>query len=67
MKDLIEALVIFSKYMRDDNKYPTACEHDVLYICGIEEEIAQEDAKRLEELGFLSSSDGWVSYRYGSC
>ena len=67
MKELIEALTIFAKYMSEDNKYPTACEHDILYICGLEREISEEDAKRLEELGFFPNDDGWASYRYGSC
>ena len=66
MKDLIEALQIFSKY--SDTKYPTCCVHDVLLIC-VEEEISTEDAKRLEELDFFVSEeyDGWASFRFGSC
>ena len=36
MKDLIEALQIFSKYT--DTGWPTHCEHDVMYICGVDPE-----------------------------
>lgn len=70
MKDLIEALTIFLKYK--DVDYPTHCEHDVLYIIDItEEEVSEEDKKRLDELGFHFSkySDGgpsWISFKYGS-
>jgi hypothetical protein len=68
VKELIEALTIFSKYK--DLRNPTHCEHDVLYIMGVtEEEVSEEDKARLKTLGFLWSSreDGaWISYRYGS-
>ena len=67
MKNLIEALQIFLKYK--DNRWPTHCEHDVLYIVGItEEEVSDEDRKRLEELQFLwsESDESWISYHYGS-
>ncbi len=67
MKNLIEALTIFSKYQNLD--YPTHCEHDVLYIMGItEEEVSPEDKAKLEELGFLWEEDDevWFSYLYGS-
>ncbi len=68
MKDLIEALTIFAKYK--DLHNPTHCEHDVLYIMGVtKDEISQEDAARLKELGFIwSESDGgcWKSFRFGS-
>jgi hypothetical protein len=65
MKDLIEALTIFLKYK--DEKYPTHCEHDVLYIMGVEEdEVSEEDKKRLDELGFRFGEDCWMSYKYGS-
>jgi len=67
MKDLIEALTIFSKY-RDETR-PTHCEHDVLTITGVTlEEVSEEDRRRLDELGFIwSEGDGaWISFRYGS-
>lgn len=67
MKDLIEALQIFSKYT--DTKYPTHCEHDILLIMEIEEDsVTKEDAKLLDELGFFWSEeyDCWASFRFGS-
>ena len=74
MKELIEALQILLKY-KDDVKYPTHCEHDVLYICGYEKVIfSEEDILRLKELGFIMPDkkfDGMegeqiYSYKYGS-
>lgn len=79
MEDLIKALQIFSKY--GNPKYPTACEHDTLYIVGIEpEKISDEDKKELDKLGFIVQIEGVYdeendytpedseifSYRYGS-
>ena len=52
MSDLIKALQIFSQY--GDYEFPTHCEHDVLYICGIDDEqVSVEDKKELEKLGFI--------------
>ena len=68
MDDLIEALQIFRKY--SNTKYPTHCEHDVLYICGGIEvsEVSVSDKKKLEELGFVEDIDGgFSSFRFGSC
>jgi hypothetical protein len=69
MKDLIEALTILAKYMDLEEKWPTHCEHDVLYVCNInEEDVSEEDMKRLDELGFFPNEDGgFMSYRFGSC
>lgn len=67
MKELIEALQIFAKYQEND--YPTHCEHDTLHIMGItEEEVSEEDMKKLDELGFFYSEedDGFISFKYGS-
>ena len=56
MNDLIEALTILSKYV--NNKFPTACEHDVLYVCGIKmNEVTVEDVHRLYKLGFIPGND----------
>jgi hypothetical protein len=66
--ELIEAFTIFKKY--DDVSYPTSCDHDVLYVCGISPSIvSEEDIARLDELGFIAShdDDNFYSYRYGSC
>jgi hypothetical protein len=71
MKDLIEALTIFTKYIPDDEHNPTNCNHDEFCVCaGITEDmISLEDKKRLEELDFFWSdnSDCWKSFRFGSC
>lgn len=66
MKDLIEALQIFSKYT--DTKYPTNCVHDWLGIMRVPREIDPADEARLKELGFLWSEEyeSWGSYRFGS-
>lgn len=69
MKQLIEALTILLKYGNPD--YPTHCEHDVMYICGIEpEQVSEEDQAKLKELGFRvgneSGEEGFYSYKYGS-
>lgn len=68
MKDLIEALTIFAKYQ---NRYaPTHCEHDVMLVVGIAEDVVTpEDRKRLEDLGFFWSAEEyecWASFRFGS-
>ena len=67
MKKLIEALQIFLKY--GDPDYPTHCEHDQLFICGIEaSKVSKEDKKKLNDLGFIvdKENDGFYSFRYGS-
>jgi len=67
MKDLIEALQIFSKYQNEH--WPTHCEHEVLYImCVTQDQPSKEEAARLDELGFFwcESDYCWVSYRFGS-
>lgn len=67
MKKLIESLQIFLKYK--DLDYPTACEHDVMYVHGIEkDEVTSEDQALLAELGWQydDSIDVWYSFKYGS-
>jgi len=70
MEDLIKALQILLKYANDDRN-PTHCEHDQLYIgCGIEQEaVSKENIKELDKLGFFwdDESDGFISFRFGSC
>lgn len=67
MKKLIEALTIFLKY--GDPEFPTHCEHDVMWICGIEpSDVSEDDVKKLKELGFFidENDNCFKSYRYGS-
>lgn len=67
MKDLIFALQILLKYGNPD--YPTHCEHDELWICGINpNDVSKDDKEKLDELGFfVSESDNcFKSHKYGS-
>lgn len=68
MKDLIEALNIFLKYANPRN--PTHCEHDILYICGIDPDVVSaEDKEKLKRLGFTvgqENEDMFYSFRFGS-
>lgn len=67
MEDLIKALQILLKY--GNPKYPTVCEHDILYIVGIDlEKISIEDITELENLGFninIEESEIY-SFKFGS-
>lgn len=65
MKDLIEAFTIFLKY--GNPSYPTCCVHDALLV-RCTKEVSNEDAARLDELGFFWSDeyDSWASFRFGS-
>jgi hypothetical protein len=68
MENLIRALTIFLKY--GNPTYPTHCEQDVMYICGIEPDmVTVEDKEELNALGFIVSEDGddgFISFKYGS-
>lgn len=67
MKQLIEALIIFSKYTDED--YPTSCDHDILYVNVSIHEVSEEDKVKLESLGFYvdESLEIFCSRKYGSC
>ena len=67
MEDLIKALQILLKY--GNPKYPTVCEHDILYIVGIDlKKISIEDITELENLGFIINikESEIYSYKFGS-
>lgn len=67
MEDLIKALQIFLKY--GNERFPTHCEHDVLYIIGIApDDVSEEDKAVLDNLGFFVNKDEdcFQSYRFGS-
>ncbi len=64
MKDLIEALTIFSKYI--DTDYPTGSEHEVLYVYCDPKLVSVEDTKKLARLGFEPTSRAFASVRFGS-
>lgn len=60
MKDLIEALLFIQQFMKEpNNKYPTACEHDDFYVCGVDlEKMSFEDVKRLlNKFDFIPGAD----------
>jgi len=67
MEDLIKALQIFLKY--GNPSAPTHCEHDIMYICGIDHNtVTDEDKAKLDELGFYFNEyeNCFTSYRFGS-
>lgn len=67
MSNLIAALQIFLKY--GDPNYPTHCEHDELWICGIDPaDVSEADKAELDELGFFvdESDDSFKSFHFGS-
>ena len=72
MEDLIKALLIFQKYIKPDDlayKYPTACEHDELYVNVNPSIVSEEDKATLSNLGFFPNEeyrDCFSSYRFGS-
>jgi hypothetical protein len=70
MKDLIDALTIFSKYVEPDSyqaNFPTHCEHDVLFVNVEPDLVSEEDKAKLEKLSFIPNDVGFNSYRFGSC
>jgi len=66
MADLIEALTILMKY--GNLSFPTACEHDVLYILVDPDVVSGEDITHLEQLGLLVDTElgCFYSFKYGS-
>lgn len=69
MRELIQALEIFLKYL-GDKPYPTHCEHDVLLVLVSPSDVTEEDKKTLEKLHFYSDSvefeDCFYSFYYGN-
>lgn len=67
MQDLIRALTILSKYTAE--KWPTHCEHDVMYVMVDPANVTAEDVAELERLGFEADrdEDHFYSFRFGSC
>lgn len=69
MEDLIKVLQILLKY--GNPSYPTHCEHDVMYIVGIDPaDVFEHDKQELEKLGFSVGNETgeelFYSYKYGS-
>ena len=69
MENLIAALQILAKYTND--KYPTHCEHDVMYVPNVNwDEVTPGDMAELERLGFFKDTEcfhrrGFLSYIFG--
>jgi len=76
MKDLLEAITIFTKYNDDAN--PSYCYNEIMFFAVNPREFEEEDIKRLRRLGFQPcfnepvgpNSDykitGFYSYRFGT-
>ena len=60
LKNLIEALQIFSKYTEEEYCY--GAEHDEFYVWVDPEIVSDEDKARLEELDFNSAGDGFLTF-----
>lgn len=67
MDNLIEALQILSKYAKP--KFPTHCEHDIIYVNVDPKLVDDTDLTRLEELYFEADPSGnmFSSTYFGSC
>lgn len=71
MDELIEALNLVRPYMDDYGvKYPTGCEHDVMWLNVEADSLPADVLARLEQLSFHPSDEyagSLISYRFGSC
>jgi hypothetical protein len=67
MKDLIEALTIFAKYIPTVD-CPTHCEHDELLVMCDPALVSKDDLARLEQLSFSPQrrDSNFRSFRFGS-
>lgn len=59
MNELLRALHLICQYfIFPDAKFPTACDHDILYVCGVKlKEIPVEYIHKLAKWGFYPGSD----------
>jgi hypothetical protein len=59
MDDLLTALAILKGLLEDpDTKYPLSCEHDTLYVCGVDmSKVTANHVRMLDALGFTPGSD----------
>lgn len=64
MEDLIKALNILWLCLNEYNsKWPTSCDHDVLYVCGVDmNKLTLENIHELAKLGFIPGSDDDAYY-----
>lgn len=74
MNELIEALMIFSKYLTESHlndhayKWPTSCYDGELRVSVHPKNVSDEDLIKLQELGFYPDYywGKFVSVKYGS-
>lgn len=66
MENLIAALLIFAKYIPNETN-PTYCEHDELHIQCSPRIVSDEDILILDDYGFISNGDEFISFKYGNC
>lgn len=68
MEDLIKSLQIFLRH--GNVKFPTHCEHDIMYIFPNNPEgFTEEEVAELDKLGWHWDEDdeSWQSFKFGSC
>ena len=65
MKDLIEALTIFSKYT--DAGHPVFCQEDIFCVRVDPSKVDESDLRKLEEYSFYADEDEpyFYSHHYG--
>lgn len=64
MKELIEALQAIWPFMnKPDTKWPTSCEHDMMYVCDINfDDMSGATVRKIASLGF-NPGDGDYDFR----
>lgn len=64
MEDLIKALILIKNYLEEYNlEYPTSCEHDTFYICGVKmDEVPLEVIHLMAQLSFIPGNDDDADY-----
>lgn len=71
MNELIEALMIFSKYLTENDyayKWPTSCYNGEMRVSVSPNVVSTQDIIKLQELGFQPDFcwNNFVSVKYGS-
>ena len=71
MNELIEALMIFSKYLTENDyayKWPTSCHNGEMRVSVSPKVVLPSDMSRLQDLGFQPDYHwkNFVSVKYGS-
>lgn len=59
MEEFIKAITFLSKFVDKNRKYPINCEHDVLYVWGVNfDNMTADDVRTLDGFGFAIGSSG---------